>query len=250
MAQGKNYKVLLRQSSIIFLVVFAVYFAIVRPLVRQSTSMLEEQIEDTALQLERYLPKEQAGFLPTQEVLAALQKALKREEQNYQNLKKVIDPSREYLPRGAQEAGLYFIEQLHIRTKRLRRQANTLKIKIPQALGFSEEMPADRESVELLLAELDALESSATLLMEQGIKEISLLKPLRVQEQRDHQTQRVLYKELPIQLSFLCNFAVLVKVLYQLKNLSPTLAIKDIIVRKTEDSSLQVEMLLSRLALP
>jgi hypothetical protein len=36
---------------------------------------------------------------------------------------------------------------------------------------------------------------------------------------------------------------------YQIKNFSPVLVVKDIIVKRTGASSLQVEMLLSRLAL-
>lgn len=209
--------------------------------------MLQSQIEEAVIQLEEYIPEKDAGLLPTEENVLALKTHLAQDKQNYQALKKLIDPDKTYLPENTQEAGLYFIEQLHITTKRLRRQANTLKIKIPDTFGFSEEMPEDPESVELLLKELDIADRITGLLMEQGVEEISLVKPLTVLEQREQETQKLFYRELPVQLSFLCDSASLLKILYQIKNFSPVLIMKEVIIRRAEGLSLQVEMLLSRL---
>ena len=185
--------------------------------------------------------------MPKEEFVQALEDYLRRYERNYKQLKEFIDPAREYLPEGTQEAGLYFIEQLHITTKRLNRQANTLKIKIPDSFGFSEQLPEDAADVVLLLKELDIVDRITTLLMEKGVKEISLVKPLSALEQRDGATQELFYRELPLQLSFSCNSSTLVNFLYQMKNFSPALFVKDIIIKRQEGLSLQVEMLLSRL---
>lgn len=211
--------------------------------------MLEEQINEAITQLKRYIPKEKEEYLPTKEFVQALESHLAQEEQSYDMLKDFIDPDKEYVPQDAPEAGLYFIEQLHITTKRLKRQANTLKIKIPDNFGFTEEMPADVKNVEVFLKELEIVDRITTLLMEQGVEEISLVKPLSPIEQRDLKTQKLFYRELPIQLSFLCSSSTLVKFLYEVKNFSPVLFMKDIIVKRKDGQSLQVEMLLSRLVI-
>ncbi len=172
---------------------------------------------------------------------------LAREKQNYQGLLSLIDPPVRYLPEGTAEAGLYFIEQLHITLKRLRRQANSLNIVLPESFGFSEEMPAESENIELLLKKLDLVDRVTTSLMEQGVRKISLVKPLGAIEQRDSQTQELFYRQIPIQLSFSCDSAALVKFLYQMKNFSPALIVQDIIIKRAGGLSLQVEMLLSGL---
>jgi len=247
MASFANYKGLIRQSSIILFILLALYLALVRPLANQGVNMLRAQIEETTLQAERYISKNGEELLPEKKSLEALEASLAQNEQNRAMLKNFIDPDKEYLPAGTQEAGLYFIEQLHITTKRLKRQGNSLKIKIPESFGFSEEMPQDSENIELLLKELDIVDRVTTLLMEQGAEEISLVKALGPIEQRDQQSQKLFYRELPVQLSFLCNSSALVKFLYQMKNFSPALIIKDVVIKKGEGLSLQVEMLISRL---
>lgn len=249
MAHSTDYKGLIRQSSLILFVILALYLALVRPLARQGVNILQGQIDETVIQLGKYLPKKSGIVLPTEENVRVLQKNLAQEEQNYQELKGFLDPAGAYLPEGTQEAGLYFIEQLHITNKQLSRQANTLKIRVPSNFGFSEQMPEDTENVELLLKELDIVNRLTTLLMEEGVEEISLVKPLSPLEQRNKKTEKLFYRELPIQLSFLCNSATLVKLLYQLKNFSPVLIIKDIIIRKAQGLSLQVEMLVNRLVI-
>lgn len=249
MAHSSDYKGLIRQSSIIIFVILALYLALVRPLAKQGVNLLQGQIEEAVIQLERYISEKDAGILPTEENLKALQTHLAQDEQNYQALKRFIDPEQTYLPEQTQEAGLYFIEQLHITTKRLKRQANTLKIKVPGTFGFGEEMPEGSENVEFLLKELDIVDRVTSLLMEQGVEEISLVKPLTSIEQRDQNTQKLFYRELLFQLSFSCNSASLVKLLYQIKNFSPALVVKEMIIKKAGGLSLQVEMLLSRLVL-
>ena len=247
MAASTDYKALIRQSSVILFIILALYLALVRPLAKQGVNILQNQVDEAIIQLEKYIPEKEEDFLPTEEFTQAMETSLAQNEQNYNILKSFVDPDKEYLPPGTQEAGLYFIEQLHITTKRLKRQANTLKIKIPDKLGLSEEMPEDSQSVELLLKELDIVDRVTTLLMEQGVREISLVKPLSAIEQRDQGTQKLFYRELPVQLSFLCNSTTLVKFLYQMKNFSPSLIVKDIIIKKKDALSLQVEMLLTRL---
>lgn len=247
MAASADYKGLIRQSSIILFVILGLYLALVRPLAKQGVNMLQGQIDEALMELEKYIPEEEGELLPTEESVELLETSLAQNEQNYKVLKKFVDPERNYLPEGTQEAGLYFTEQLHITVKRLKRQASTLKIQIPEDFGFSEEMPADSQDVELLLKELDVVDRLTTLLMEQGVEEISLVKPLTAVEQRDQKTEKLFYRELPIQLSFLCNSSTLVKFLYQIKNFSPVLVVKEIIVKKKDDLSLQVEMLLSKI---
>lgn len=247
MGAGADYKGLIRQFSLVLLVISVLYLVLVRPIATQGVNILQGQIDEVIIQLQQYIPKTDEGTLPTEELVKALKTHLAQDEQNYQALKKFIDPEKELLPQGTQEAGLYFIEQLHIATKRLKRQATGLKIKIPETFGFSEEMPKDKESVELLLKELDIVDRLANLLMEERVEEISLVKPLSPLEQRDTQTQQLFYRELPIQLSFVCNSSTLVKFLYQMKNFSPVLIVKDVIIKRNEGMSLQVEMLVSRL---
>lgn len=247
MSTSTDYKGLIKQSSIILFIILALYLALVRPLAKQGVNILQDQVNEAVVELEKYIPEKEEDFLPTEELVQAIKSSLAQDEQNYNILKSFVDPDKEYLPAGTQEAGLYFIEQLHITAKRLKRQGNTLKIKIPDSLGFSEEMPEDSRNVELLLKELDIVDRVTTLLMEQGVEEISLVKPLSAIEQRDQDTQELFYREIPVQLSFLCNSTTLVKFLFQIKNFSPALIIKDIIIRKKEALSLQVEMLLTRL---
>ena len=249
MAFSADYKGLVRQFSIILFIVLTIYLALVRPVAKQGVNLLQDQINEALVQLERYIPKE-GGLLPTKESVRVLEAYLAQERQNYQDLRNFIDPPREYLPRGTQEQGLYFIEQLHIATKRLKRQANTLKIKIPDSFGFSKEMPEDAGNVQILLEKLDVVERVTTLLMEQGVEEISLARPLGMLEQRDSRTQELFYRELPFQLSFLCNSSTLVRILYQMKTFSPALIVKDIIIRREKGTSLQIKVLLSRLMIP
>jgi len=247
MSGSTDYKGLFRQSSLILFIVLGVYLALVRPLAKQGVNILQGQIDEAVIELEGYIPEDQEQLLPTEKLAQGLERHLAQDKQNYQSLKTFIDPTKDYLPAGTQEPGLYFIEQLHITTKRLRRQANTLKIKIPETFGFSEQMPESDENVEILLKELDIVDRVTTMLMEEGAEEISLVKALGPEEQRDPETQKLFYHELPIQLSFLCNSSTLVKFLYQIKNFSPVLIVRDVIIRKQQGLSLQVEMLLSRL---
>ena len=247
MGTSADYKGLIRQFSLILFIVLALYLALVRPLAKQAVNVLQCQIDENVIQLEESLSKAGEGPLPGKESLKTLEAILAQEEQNYQKLANFIDPPKAYLPEGTEEAGLYFIEQLHITVKRLKRQANTLKINIPQSFGFSEEMPADTKDVKLLLKKLDLVDRVTTLLMEQGVDEISLIKPLGVLEQRDPKSQELSYRQFPVQVSFLCNSPALVRFLYQMKNFSPVLVVKDIIIKKGEDQSLRVELLLSGL---
>jgi len=207
---------------------------------------LQGDIDETISDLEKYIPKED-GYLPKKVFVQDLETYLSQNKSNYQMLQKFIDPPKEYLPEDTQEAGLYFIEQLYITKKRLRRQANTLKIEIPESFGFSEDMPQDSEDVEALLKVLFTVEQLTTLLMEEKIAKISLIKPLRPVDNRDQETEKLFYREVPIQLSFLCDSPALIKFLYGIKNISPILIVKDIIIKREEESFLQVEMLLSRL---
>ena len=247
MAISTDYKVLVRQFSLVLSVILVLYLVLVRPLVQQGVKTLESEIRQTTTSLEKYIPKDEKGLLPTEKVLKSLEKSVAQEKKNYAKLKEFIDPEQEYLPEDITEAGLFFIEQLHITTKRLKRQASTLKIEIPASFGFSEDMPENVEDVELLLKKLDLVDRLTTLLLEQSVKEVSLVKPLSMIEQRDEKTEKLFYRELPMQLSFLCSSSALVNVLYQMKNFSPVLVVKDIIVKKVGTRSLQVEMLLSRL---
>jgi len=247
MATAPDYKGLVRQFSLVLFIVLVLYLTLVRPLAIQAVNVLQAQIDESVIQLEGYLSKAGEGPLPTEESQRRLKAVLAQEEQNYRSLVNFIDPPKVYLPEGTEEAGLYFIEQLHITAKRLKRQASTLKLDIPERFGFSEEMPADTEDVGLLLKKLDLVDRVTTLLMEQGVEEISLVKPLSPIEQRDPRTKELFYRQLPIQLSFLCDSSALVKVLYQMKNFSPVLVVKDIIIKRAEGQSLQVEMLLSGL---
>lgn len=247
MATSADYKVLIRQFSLVLSVILVLYLVLVRPLVQQGVKTLESEIRQTVTHLEKYIPSDEEGLLPTKGVLKSLEKSVAQEKRNYAKLKEFIDPEREYLPEEVTEAGLFFIEQLHITTKRLKRQASTLKIEIPTSFGFSEDMPESVEAVELLLKKLDLVDRLTTLLLEQNVREISLVKPLSLTEQRDEKTEKLFYRELPMQLSFLCSSSALVNVLYQMKNFSPVLIVKDIIVKKVGTRSLQVEMLLSRL---
>ena len=247
MAASADYKGLIKQSSVILFIILGLYLALIRPLAKQGVNMLQGQIDEALVELKKYIPEEEGELLPTEESVELLETSLAQNEQNYKILKKFVDPERDYLPKGTQEAGLYFTEQLHITVKRLKRQASTLKIQIPEDFGFSEEMPADSQDVELLLKELDVVDRVTTLLMEQGVEEISLVKPLTAIEQRDQKTEKLFYRELPIQLSFLCNSFTLVKFLYQMKNFSPVLVVKEIIVKKKDALSIQVEMLLSKI---
>jgi hypothetical protein len=246
-ARSADYKGFIRQASIIVFIILALYLALVRPLAKQSVNMLQSQIDETIDELEHFIPAEGKGLLPTKESVAFLDNRIAQNMRNYQDLKNFIDPVKEYLPSEAEEGGLYFIEQLHITRKRLRRQANTLKIEIPETFGLSEEMPENAENVELLLRELDLVATVTTLLLEEGVHEISLIKPLPSVQHRDMETQRVFYSRLPLQLSFLCDSATLIKLLYQMKNVSPVLVVKDIVIKKTEGPSLRVEILLSRI---
>ncbi|MBN2097433.1 MAG: hypothetical protein JW714_03015 [Candidatus Omnitrophica bacterium] len=247
MIHSADDKSLIRQFSIILLIVLALYLALVRPLAKQGVNILQGEINETVTQLEKFIPQEQDAFLPKREFVQILKNNLLKEQENYQALKKFIDPEKTYLPPETQEPGLYLIEQLHTTTKRLKRQASSLKINIPDNFGFSKEMSEDTANVELHLKELEMVDRIATLLMEEGVGEISLVKPLSPIEQRDQLTQELLFQELPIQLSFLCNSSVLVKLLYQFKNFSPALVVRDIVIRRRDGDFLQVEMVLSRL---
>jgi len=247
MPDSAGYKNLIRQFSIVLSVILILYLILIRPLAQQGAKMLQDEIRQSVRELEKYISKDEDKILPTEEMVKSLEDYIKRDKSNYDQLKKFVDPPKEYLPENTDEAGLYFIEQLHIATKRLRRQANSLKIKIPDTFGFSEDMPENIENVELLLKELEVVDRLTTLLMEQGVEEISLIKPLTVTEQRDEESQKLFYREIPVQLSFLCSSSALVNVLYQMKNFSPVLVVKDIIIKKSVGRSLQVEMLLSRL---
>lgn len=248
MVRFTGYKGIMRQFSIVVVAILVLYLVLVRPLTKQSVNALQDEIELTTKRLERYLPKQEGKVLPTRNAVSALKKQLEQEQDNYQQLKRFIDPARDYLPEGTAEAGLYFTEKVHIVSKRLSRQANTLKIKIPETLGFSTEvLPEETEDIELLLKGVDVVDRVMTLLMEEGVYEISLVKTTVPIEQRDQDTEKLVYKELPVQLSFLCTSPVLIKVLYQMKNFSPVLVVKDIIVKRTQGDFLQIDMLLSRL---
>lgn len=244
-----DYRGLIRQASIILFVVLAVYLALVRPLARQGVNLLENQIEEAVFQLEKYIPEQDQGILATKESVGALKSHLGRDKNNYQVLKRFVDPDKGYLPGSTEDAGLYFIEQLQTTSKRLGRQAKALKISIPESFGFSEEMPAQKENIEILLKELDAIDRVTTLMLEQKVEKIFLVKSLGTAEQRDLATQKLFYRELPIQLSFLCDSSTLIKFLYQIKRFSPALIVKDIVVKRQEGPSLEVQMLLSRLVI-
>lgn len=239
----------IKQFSVIFLILLVLYFALIRPLVQQGTTVLEKEIEETTELLQAYVSKKSDTVLPTKETLRHFQKQFAQYEQNYAILKNFIDPPKEYLPRDTAEPGLYFIEQLHIVTKRLKRQATSLKIAIPESFGFSKEMPEDAQNVELLLKGLDVVDRVVTLLMEQGVKEIMLVKSSPVVEVRDEKKEKLFYRELPTQVSFLCESNILVNVLYQVKIFSPVIFVKEISIKRTGETSLQVGMVLGRFSI-
>ncbi len=242
--------ILMRQLSVIVFVILTVYLALVRPLTKQSVNMLESEIKLTTRRLERYIPKQGLEGLPTKDALKSMEAYLKQDEKNYQKLKKFIDPQKDYLPEGTEEPGLYFTEQTHIISKRLKRQATAARIKIPENLGItSSALPEDSKNMELLLKQLDLIDRIMSLLLEQEVNEVSLIKALDPVERRGADTEKLLFKELPIQLSFLCNSSSFVKILYQIKNFSPVLIIKDIIIKRTAEDALQIDILLSRLVL-
>lgn len=235
-----------KQGLIAILICFGIYLFLVRPIWGAKKGLLERELEEKSTLIKEYVSKE--GWPPSAEAYNLLARQKESLEGDAKALGELIDPPKVYLPESVLEPRLYFKERLYGVKKRLDDGARERGIELPPNLGFSEELP-EPEMVPILLRRLETVGSLVTILIEKGATSIGLIKPLEPTQTLDPQTNQPIYKEMPLQLKLECPTATLVEFLYEVRKASPVLVVKELKIKSGQGESLEVEVLISEVAI-
>lgn len=229
--------------------VLLLFVAVIHLFWRESTQVLDAQLTQ---KLGRARAQMVGGALmPSPETYAFLHRRTQQLEEQYERLLAVLDPPGRVRTEGAQDAGLYFREQLHTLEKQLERQAAARNVAVTSQFGFPEDLPA-RERVPLLLRQLALMETAASTLITEGAQAIELLRAVDPVPVEDPATREPFLWELPVAVRLRCGTPTLVKFLYRLQQAAPLVAIPEISLKETqpEGGGLNVELLLVTYAAP
>ncbi len=225
------------------LAILVVFVAAIRLFWHESTHVLDAQLKQKLTRAKAQMIDD--TLVPAPETYAFLHRRAQQLDDQYQQLLRVLDPPGRVSTEGAQDAGLFFREQLHTLQKRLEREAATKGIAVTTTFGFPEDLPAP-ERVPLLLRQLDLVDTVTSTFITEGASTIGLLRVLDPAPMEDPKTREPFLWQLPLVVRARCRTASLVKSLYRLQQASPLVTVADINVKAAQpaEEGLQVELLL------
>ncbi len=238
-------KTILRNGLIAIGIITGVYFFVLDPFLKEGSSILDEELERKTGEIKRYIAR--TGSLPSKESFAKLEKEKETMEEKLQELVDFVDPEKTRISDANTEAGLYFIEKLHSSIKRFSEEASSGGTKLPENLGFGDGLPKEN-MVEILLRQLETVETTIDILLKSETIQFSAIKPLRSIDYIEPLSKEIFYTELPVQISIRTNTKALVKLLLELKNQSPVVSVKEVHIKsgQFDTADIEVSLVLSR----
>lgn len=203
---------------------------------------VEKELSRKERELKRYQGEQKAA--PTPEAYAMLQKINEKLTSDLKQLEQMVQKTNFAVPEGTVTDGLFFREQLFKTDKDIHLLALDRQAALPEALGFSDELP-DAKRVPLLLRQLLAIQEIVPAFIESGASALSLVKPLDPVEHKNQDTGQVTLVELPVQIGAECDFQTLLAALIRLRNSSQAIVVRELQVKTKEEETLQVQWVAS-----
>ena len=229
--------------------VLILFLVVIRLFWHESTQVLDAQLKQ---KLARAKSQMVGGTLvPSPETYAFLHRRTQQLAGQYERLLVALDPPGRITTEGAQDAGLYFREQLHTLEKQLEHQAAAKGVTMTSQFGFPEDLPS-QERVPLLLRELALVETAASTLIAEGALAIDQLRVIDPQPREDPASHETFLWELPLVVRLRCGTPTLVKFLYRLQQTAPLVAVTELSLKEAQPAGegLDVELLLVTYAAP
>ncbi|MBU1863281.1 MAG: hypothetical protein KKH94_06445 [Candidatus Omnitrophica bacterium] len=148
-------------------------------------------------------------------------------------------------PEDVIEKGVYFKKQLYVAKKGLNALAAKNEIDIPDTLGFGEVLPTERE-VPLLLRKLETINKVMTIILENNVKLITVVKLLDDQHFTDIQGNEIPFMEIGGRIDVNCTHEDLTRILHAIGALKPFIVIKSLGTKKIKDDILETSFIFSR----
>ncbi len=149
-------------------------------------------------------------------------------------------------PEDVVEKGVYFKKQLYLAHKGIKALATERNVSIPDAIGFSEALPSDKE-VRLLLRKLETVSTVLTNIIRENIEAITVIKILDDVNVIGDDASGSPITEVLIRIDINCAKSSLVNILYKAGTLKPFIVVKDIGVKNIKEGLLQASFVFSRL---
>ena len=219
------------------------FVAAIRLFWRESTQVLDAELKQ---KLHRAQAQMIDGTLPpSPETYAFLHRRSQQLREQYERLQRLVDPPGRASTEGAQDAGLYFREQVHTLQKRLERETAAKGVPITTNFGFPDDLPSS-ERVPLLLRQLALVDTATTTFVAEGASAIELLRAMDPVPLEDPKTREPFLWQLPLVVRARCRTATLVKSLYRLQQAAPFVTVADVNFKEAQpvEDGLQVELLL------
>ena len=232
-------KNILKQGLIVLAVLIGVYVFFLSPFLRDSGSMMDEELDRKISDMKRFITL--TGAVPSKESFDKMDKDKNSLEEKLSNLADFVDPKKTRLSEKSSEAGLYFIEKLHSTMKKFDIEAGAKGAKLPENLGFGDGLPKDN-MVSVLLRQLETVEFVVDELLKSERSNIYTIKPLKPIEYIEPVSKGLFYTELPVQISIKTETKAFVDLLLALKSASPAISVKELHVKSIEPGSGDAEI--------
>ena len=203
------------------------YLFLVRPVMLKRRKVVRATVEAIA-QLRRYKKE-----LPSPRVITELKRDKERLESQYEEVVKNLNfAQRVPLPKNIGKLNLYFEEQIENVQKELKVLEERTGIKIPDRLGFEQERPQSREELSALVSQLDSARKLASLVVEAGVSDLSVLRPLPLAKDRFVKVSGNLsLEDLKFELEVRARAPSLTKLLYRLANYSSFFIVENLEIK-------------------
>ena len=205
---------------------------------------LEKEVKRKERELKRYQAQGDKQTPPTREAFILLQKINEKLKMDLKELEKLMAQPSPELPEGTTIDGLVFREKLFTIDKDLHLLAEDKKVLIPQTLGFPEELP-DTARVPLVIYQLLTINQVARLFIEEGSSKLSVIKPLELIEHKETAPDRLLFRELPIQIGVECSSETLMSALVRLRNSQQMWVVREVQIKSKDSETIQVNLIIS-----
>lgn len=230
-----------RLIFLISIIIGGLYLLLAGPFLNMRSKAMDEKLARDALELKHFVKSK--SLLPSLENYERLRKETELLQGQNIELANFVGVASTYLPKGVNEAGLYFIERLHSVRKKLSAKASELKVELPPDFGFGEELP-DAALVTFCLRQLDVMDKVVSSLIENKATSITLIKPLKF-EGLDAKEGGQYYKSVDMQFSVKCSAQVLIRFLTDMANSQPIIIVKNLQVVSDSLGALKVDMVAS-----
>ncbi|MBU1007221.1 MAG: type 4a pilus biogenesis protein PilO [Candidatus Omnitrophica bacterium] len=231
-------KAILKQGLIFVVLMAVLYFFVLSPFLRESSSILDDELERKVGDIKKYIAR--TGSLPSRESFDEFEKQNIALKNKLKDLADFVDPEKTRVSETSTEAGLYFIEKLHSSVKKFLDQEVSSGVKIPENLGFGDGLPKEN-MVDTLLRQLETAELATDILLNGKLLELSAIKPLKALDYIEPLSKDVFYTEIPIQISIKTNTETLMGLLLQLKNQSPIVSVKELHIKSSDPVTGDIE---------